>query len=241
MRTSNRLPSIRAVAGATLAVATVAAAAPAAAPARQATFRVALKGVQTTTWETRHVPMFECDVSIQGSGTETVRFRAKPTEVTVDASGGDVSFRQGFHDATIDLRATIARQGAIETTAQRICADGDGTGGPPPPTPDCGTKRSETWVQLRYASRDVIALQPELAAPLGPFRECPVGGTAWPELLHDVDGRAVGQRLPVDDLFAHGKHIVIATGREEVSGFDETSTTTIRWELSLTRLGGADR
>jgi hypothetical protein len=38
-------------------------------------------------------------------------------------------------------------------------------------------------------------------------------------------------------LFKHGKNIVIARGREVVSTGETTSTTTIRWALSLTRIG----
>jgi hypothetical protein len=59
-----------------------------------------------------------------------------------------------------------------------------------------------------------------------------------PTLLdRDVDrSRMIGQRLPVRELFDHGKHIVIAKGREVERTAESSSTTTIRWTLSLTRV-----
>jgi hypothetical protein len=233
-----------AVAGA--AALSLALAAPAAAePFRSGKFRVELKGVQTTTWEAHHATQFECDVNIDGSGTEKVRFRSRPAVVSVRRLGrSSALIMRGRDVATLDLDASITRQGSIETRGGAVCSDGDG-GGDAPAAPDCGAKRSRLSVELRYlpGRRQLIGIQPDLAVPLGPFATCPVGGTAWPLLLDrsGATGRPVGARLPVDDLFRHGKNIVIARGREVQEDADDRSTTAIRWELSFTRMGSRGR
>jgi len=220
------------------------AAAPALAPAaptdmRSGRFKVQLEGVQRTTWKTSHVAQFECDVTIQGSGTETVAFRSRPTILEVDAFGRTTVVRRGRGQPILDLAATITRQGEVSSTGNAICADGDG-GDDAPAAPDCGTRRSNLSVDLRYAG-ERVTIEPTIAAPLDTFANCPVAGTSWPDLLtRDGAGRAIGRALPVADLFGHGKNIVVGRGREVVEDFDTTSTTTIRWELSFTRLGGAN-
>lgn len=219
------------------------AAAPALAPAaptdmRSGRFKVQLEGVQRTTWKTSHIAQFECDVTIQGSGAETVAFRSRPVVVDVDAFGRTTVVRRGRAEPILDLTATITRQGQVSTTGSAICADGDG-GGDAPAAPDCGTRRSNLSVDLRYAD-ELVTIEPNIAAPLDTFANCPQAGTSWPDLLtRDGRGRPIGRRLPVADLFGHGKNIVVGRGREVVEDFDTASTTTIRWELSFTRLSAA--
>ena len=204
-------------------------------------FKVELEGVQKTTWQTKHVKQFDCDVNIDGQGTETVRFRSRPAVVTVARFGASTPILMiKRKQAILDLRSRITRQGAIETSGGKVCSHGDGTGGTPP-SPDCGTKRSTLFAELTYDARhkSLIGLEQSLAMPLGPFRNCPASGTSWPSLL-DYDGprsRMIGQRLPVRSLFRHGKNIVIGRGRDVQANGGDSSTTTIRWTLSLTRLG----
>jgi hypothetical protein len=218
------------------------AARPAAASARFQTgrFRVELEGVQRTTWETHHVKQFACDVNIDGHGTETVRFRSRPAVLTVGSFGDSTPVLLiGRKPAILDLRSRITRNGVLDSSGGEVCSYGDGTGGAPPP-PDCGTKRSTLFAELTYDSQrpGVIGLDQALVTPLGPFRNCPSGGTSWPALFdHHVDtSRMIGQRLPARELFHHGKHIVIARGREQQNTAGDRSTTTIRWTLSLTRI-----
>lgn len=223
---------------------------PAAAEAASASFqtgkfRVELEGVQRTTWETHHVKQFDCDVNIDGHGTETVRFRSRPAVLTVTSFGSSTPVLLiGRKPAILDLRSRIARNGVLDTSGGEVCSDGDGTGGAPPP-PDCGTKRSTLFAELTYDSQrpGVIGLEQAAAMPLGPFHNCPSGGTSWPSLFdHHVDtSRMIGQRLPVRDLFRHGKHIVIGRGTERQNTVEDRSTTTIRWTLSLTRIPSTRR
>lgn len=204
-------------------------------------FKVELEGVQRTTWETHHTMQFECDSNSDGMGRETVRFRSKPAVVSVAAFGASTPIiLQKRRSAILDLRSKITRQGELTNYGGKICAYGDGTGATAP-AHDCGAKSSTLYAELAYDGqrRGFIGLEQSLAVPLGPFLNCPVGGTAWPTLLdrNIATSRMIGQRLPVRDLFKHGKNIVIARGREVVSTGETTSTTTIRWTLSLTRVG----
>jgi hypothetical protein len=206
-------------------------------------FKLELEGVQRTTWTTRHAAQFECDVNIAGSGRETIRFRSKPVVVDVRAIGRNVLILRGRRPATLDVDATITRDGAVSVDGRPDCADGDGGGGPPPAS-DCGTKRSRGWVEVRYLAprRALVGLAPVLAAPLGPFATCPASGAAWPTLLTRGDrDRPIGQQLPVRDLFGHGKSIVVGRGGERLDDGETQSATTIRWSLAFTRVDGGTR
>jgi hypothetical protein len=146
----------------------------------------------------------------------------------------------GRKQPTLDLRSKITRQGTFEQFGGEICSYGDGDGAPAPKPADCGTKRAKLYAEIAYDARrpTMIGLAQALALPLGPFYNCPSGGTSWPTLL-DRDGaksRMISQRLPARELFDHGKHIVIGRGREVVRTEESSSTTTIRWTLSLTRV-----
>ena len=206
---------------------------------RSASFRVELEGVQRTTWTVDRNDTDGCDLWTRGGGSETVRFRSKPTTVTATWIGQTRVFTRGRETASLDLAATIARQGSVQSGGE-TCSDGDGGG--EVPTPDCGTRRSRRTVELTYPrrGRDLIALRTDHNVPLGPFETCPSGGVSWPSLLdaHPVTTKLVGADLPVADLFRYGKNVVIAKDRavQDVAG--ERSTTTIRWTLSFTRIGG---
>lgn len=227
---------------ATLALVATPAVAGAAAPLPEVhtgRFRVELKGVQRTSWTRNWTTTEGCDVTATGSGSETVRFRSKPATIKATWIGETRVFTRGTRMAALDLAATIARQGR-EQVGGEICSYGDGNARPV--VPDCGTRRSKLTVDLDYATRrsDLLAIRADNDVPLGPFYHCPSGGVSWPALLdtHPVSAQVVGAELPVADLFRYGKNIVIARDRAVQDGNGEQSTTTIRWELSFTRLDG---
>jgi hypothetical protein len=202
---------------------------------RSGRFVVELKGVQETTWKTRHAAQFECDVNIDGGGFENVWFRSKGTVLKVSSFGRTVLMRRGRAPASLDLRAKVERQGVVETTSGAVCADGDGDAGPPP-LADCGTKRSRLRVDVSYR-RGRVSVEPDLVIPRDPFANCPQGGISWPSLLtRSRKGRLIGQALPMADLFDHGRNIVVARGRETQDDGESQSTTTIRWSLSFKRI-----
>ena len=213
---------------------------------QQGKFRVQVEGVQKTTWTHQHAKQFDCDSNSVGSGKETVRFKSKAEVVKIFKFGRSTPIvMQGKRGkAILDLRSKITRNGTRTESGGKVCSYGDGNG-TAPKAPDCGTKRSVLFADLDYLSgrKDVIGLQQSLALPLGPFYNCPVGGTSWPSLLdRDVNkSRDIGTKLPARELFRYGKHIVIGKGREKQANAEDSSTTTIRWELTLTRLGKKKR
>jgi hypothetical protein len=204
---------------------------------RSARFRVELVGVQRTRWSVERSSTEGCDLRTSGAGGETVRFRARPTTLSARWIGPTRLLFRGRALATLDLTAAIARQGSLRSGGEE-CSDGDGGG--TPPAPDCGTKKGRMTVDLGWPVRrsDLIAIRPDLDVPFDPFRACPAGGLSWPQLLDSQpgSGRLVGAELPIADLFRHGKNIVIARDRAVTDEAGEKATTTIRWELSFTRL-----
>lgn len=237
-----RLLRTLALAGSLSAMAVTTPAVTRAEPAEMQTgrFLVELKGVQETTWKTRHAAQFECDVNIDGGGFENVWFKSRGTVLTVSSFGRTVLMRRGRAPASLDINATIERQGVVETTSGAVCADGDGGGGPPP-LADCGTKRSRLRVDVRYR-RGRVSVEPDLVLPLGPFANCPEGGISWPSLLtRNRSGRLIGQALPMEDLFSHGRNIVVARGSATQADGGSQSTTTIRWSLSFKRIKEENR
>jgi hypothetical protein len=232
----------------TLIAATGALAAPAATAApkiQQATFDVQVEGTQSVTWSSKHVSQFDCDVNIDGSGTETTRFKSKKVRYKLSRYGGlDPIFIGPKGD--IPLKGRITRNGSVKTWGGQVCSHGDGTGGQAPTAPDCGTKTATGRVELRYASKakNLLMLGRAGSNDKDPFANCPWGGVSWPRLL-TYSGtqdtvKDVGQKVPVNDLLdpAFGQHIVIGRGTYKESWPETTATTKVRWELKLTRVGG---
>lgn len=213
---------------------------------RAAKFKLEIEGVQTNSWVTSHAKDGPCDFDIHGEGTEVVRFHSVPTVVDIAQFMGTTPLiRVGKrYGVPFDLDAKITRRGVLTMANGEICSSGDGTGSVSPPAPDCGTKRSTFYADLRYSSRrkDLLFMDQSLVAPLGPFRHCPNGPGSWPSILDRANGREVGRRLAPSDLFGpDGKHIVLVAARESRAGGDTHHTTTIRYSIALTRIGKVRR
>jgi len=216
------------------------AAAPAA-DARPVRFDVELSGIQKTTWEKHHIAEAGCDVSIDGRGSEAYRFRSKPLRVRAVRIPGGVLFVSGRGPARLRLSGTVTRAGEVILGPGEICSEGNGTGTPAPTAPDCGTRRVRGTVELGFSTRpnDLLVIDDGLLGGRDVFRNCPTGASdQFPALMGlDDRGRRIGQRLPARDLFGHGKNVVIARGSKSVRGGETTSTTSIRWTASFTRVG----
>ncbi len=216
------------------------AAAPAA-EARPATFDVELEGVQTTTWEKHHINEGGCDVSIDGRGAETYRFRSKPLRVQAIRSPGGVLIIAGRGPARLRLSGTVKRSGDIIVGPGEVCSEGDGTGSPPPTPSDCGTRKVKGIVEIGFSTRpaDLLVISDGLLDGSDVFRNCPAGASnQFPALMGlDDRGRRIGQRLPARDLFTQGQNVVNARGTTSVRGGELTSTTSIRWSASFKRVG----
>jgi hypothetical protein len=221
-------------------------AAPAMAATNVATFRAEVKGTQTTTWSENHTPQSQCDQGVSGSGRERVTFAStRPTTIVATRFGGHHILFGSADLASADIvtRATVSRQGSTTSTPLDIRCEGTGGGGTPP-APDCGARHGSLAVALAWspAGREGIMLeQGDLGSLLHAYTNCPVIGTAFPQLLDlTTAGDSVVARMPASALFDRsiGKHIVIATGRRVSHSGDSTSTTTIRFTVSLTRVKG---
>jgi hypothetical protein len=215
---------------------------------RVAVFRAEVKGVQTTTWTENHTPQSRCDQSVTGSGRERVVFHStRPQKMIATLFGGHhVLFGSAdLASADIVTRATVDRQGATSATPLAPTCLGAGGGGGVPPKHDCGTHHGSLAVGLGWSPagryEGILLEQGDLGSLLNTYTNCPVIGTAFPELLDlNTSGSPVVARMPVAALFdtTIGKHIVIATGRRVDHSGDSSSTTNIRFTVSLTRVKG---
>lgn len=224
-----------------IALGIAAAATPAAAATRPASFDVELSGVQKTTWEKHHIAEGGCDVSIDGRGSETYRFQSRRLRVRAIRSPGGVLLIAGRGPARLRLSGTVTRAGEVLVGPGEVCSEGTGGGSPTPAPPDCGTRRVKGVVEIGFSVRpnDLLVISDGLLDGRDVFRNCPTGASdQFPALMGMTDrGRRIGQRLPARDLFGHGKNVVIARGSKSVRGGELTSTTSIRWTASFTRVG----
>lgn len=224
-----------------IAAALAAAAAPTAhaakVPTHRYTFEVELKGTQTTSWFLTHAANGACDADQVGDGKETVRFRGKTKLVAYGGAGKPIFVSAKGGQPTMSLRGTVNRTSEIvdgNIMGPEYCPDGNGEGDPPP---DCGT-RSVTGLKVTptYAGRRRMRLEQIDSGSGVDYKRCFVAGTAYPYLLDEVKGRPVGQDLPPDELFEHGKHILLAKGVDRTDDGEMKTETKIRWELSLKRV-----
>ena len=202
------------------------------------TFRVEVEGVQTTTWTESHRSASMCDPASTGSGKETLRFRSRGPATVIAYRYGRKSVIFGSAGSELVVRATVTRHGHVAVTPSDPSCGGT-SGGGTPPAPDCGTHRSLFDLSLEWSSPDPtgIILRDGTIVPLyALFQNCPVIGDAFPQILDAVRGKAIVARIPASDLFDPSlrKHIVVGHGRVRRPASDSSSTTSIRWTVSLT-------
>lgn len=109
-----------------------------------------------------------------------------------------------------------------------------------PPAKDCGTKKFaglKTRLDYALASRVRDNLEVRAENADSPFRYCPSGGTAFPQLLNTSDGKPMNLRLPRSELFNRklGKIILVGRAKETQAAGEHTYTTTTRWVITLVR------
>ena len=213
----------------------------------EAFFKVRVEGVQTTTWTANHTPMFRCDSPYTGSGSERVTFEStRAVKVRAFRLGrGPVYLVRGRGLAVLPTSGYVRRSGTINRDPPTPeCAVGDGDGNSQPPPSDCGRKRIAS-LPLRIAYDALKADRMTLSRstqPGGPvFQQCPLIGDGWPDVLsRDDRKRTAGEELPRGDLFdrSQGKIILLGKGTVRSNAFGDSSTTKIRWDLTLTRVRG---
>jgi hypothetical protein len=217
---------------------------------QEAYFKVKVEGLQKTTWAADHEPANRCDPSYRGSGRERVTFRSRRAVVIrafqIGSRSGraPVTFVHEGEQADLLTRGSVTRSGTLTLDPpQPGCAVGDGGDGTStPPAKDCGTKQIRS-LSLRLAydalKPDRITLSKANQDRKPEFTNCPLNGEGWPTILsRDDRNRTAGEELPRADLFdrRQGKMIVIGRGTVRGDSSGVRHTTTIEWDLTLTRI-----
>jgi hypothetical protein len=206
-------------------------------------FEVSVKGVQTTAWSLDDPGMGQCNPGAEGQGTEVVRFNtAKPTTIVATRfSPKLVTFGTG----EVQAQAKVTRRGKVVSDPFDPRCGGKGGGGQS--TPDCGTKRAKIWLSLSYegfGKPSGVKLRNHPFPMPGLYGDCPVIGTYFPALLDQTsNGKGIASDWPVKEMMdgKAGKTIVIGRGRKVTEDATSKSETTIRWEVTFRRVGGARR
>lgn len=211
---------------------------------KRAAFKVTVDGIQRTSWKLNHVGKGGCDGNATGAGTEALRFTSKPKTLRAMYFKGlsNPILSIGRVTPAIPLRGKVTRAGKVNAD-EGLCG---GTGGGQKVAPDCGAKSIRgAKVTLEYLLRSKSRIG--LARYLGiddPFRNCPSGGFSFPNLVdQNTNDSRVGSKLPIGELFDRrlGKIILIGKGKRTESDSDGTYTSTIRWVVTLQRLGAKKR
>ena len=186
-------------------------------------YTVSAKGTQTTTWTSEGPGIGGCDVSNPGSGTQVVTFRSKKMRMhTYDGIPQPFFNKPGDRGGLeLALRGTVDRRNSVACEAS-----------------DCGAKPFKgLQVNPRYLyGRNRVVLDQSYTDGLPDFDACLLAGDVWPLMLEEADGKPVGRDLRATDLFRKRRTVLVATGTRKESDFGVSSTTTIRWELTFTRI-----
>ena len=209
---------------------------------QKAKFKAEVKGVQTYTYEYHHASTNRCDISIDSSTRERIKFAStKPVLLTASRLPGlkEPVLTSGLKPLRIPTKAKITRSHSHSTSPLPPgCPDNGGGVIGDPQTPDCGTKVVKPWwLSVDYYRKDHVELQPEDIAGSDLFERC--GNARWPYLLNGESfGKRQSAELPKGELFDPkiGKLITIGSGNHSIVGPESDEDTQIRWELSLTRI-----
>jgi len=239
-------PRVATLLGAVALLASLPAAAQAAKPLETERFKVSVKGVQTTAWSYDVPAGGLCDPGGSGKGTEVMRFATGKPKVVVATrfSPTYVAFGAGTTAGPLSARAKVTRHAKlVPGPLDPTCVDPRGGG--EIGAPDCGVKHGIVDLTLSYESfgspRGVM-LRDQLIDTPALFRNCPVGGVAFPELLdRRSNGKDIASAWPVREIMRGRarKTIVIGRGRKVDEHPVGRQETTIRWEVTFRRLGHA--
>src|SRR5262245_6773575 len=244
----NAITVIRPAAALACAAALAAAcAAPAGAATKPTTarFRAVVEGVQTTRWTIDHAdPPGPCAATYKGSGRERLDFatrRAVTLNVTRLPIGGAVfSVGDDPTNTLIPATARVNRQGSTTITpySDQPCGTGNGLL-EPLVKPDCGPRTKPLTLMISAQSRPVNSIGIRGLSPsFGLYKRCPVSGVAFPNLLALDKGKPIQTPWPEDEIFdrTERKIIILGRGADTESSGGDSSTTTLRWTLTLLRV-----
>jgi hypothetical protein len=215
-----------------------------------AKFRVEVKGVQNAELHRTQEASEPCGVGDFSIGRERLTFHTtKPVVITAfDAPGG--GFNPEFfagRQLSIPTVATVERSFTPAISAPHDPACGDNGGADPgaeETRPDCGRRHVRFPVNLQYGrnATDGLLLSSGLTDETT-FTDCPqpapVESFPW-LLVEDTAGKYIYAQLSQKELFDpdYRKWISIANGSRKAESAAEWHRTTIRWEVSFTRLKG---
>jgi hypothetical protein len=201
-----------------------------AAPAGAARFAVSVNAHQRTVW-TQHTPLAACAAGSDGAGTERVTIGSRrPDTLSVSANPLDPV------GGVIQTRLAVTRHGGLSTTAPPDTANCPiaGGDGDPAPLTDCGSRDVRPYaLSLVFTDARHVTLAVTAPFTTRTYRSCYLAGTGFPQLLRAV---AVLPRAELLALRPHGKEIVLGHSRARTTAGGATSTTTVRWAITLRRL-----
>jgi hypothetical protein len=214
---------------------------------QSARFKIEIKGVQDTVHRRTHKAASTCDINDFSVSRERLSFRSvKPVVVFAGYMRGDTNpqfFRTG-RQLGIPTTATVRRSFTPAISAPVAgCEDNGGPDdGEQPTPPDCGTKTVKPWVvNLQYSLTKKNGLLLSAGEGEDPYENCPGSSPMFPILLVEGSGhkgKYITADLSPDELFdpQFEKWISVAEGSAKNSSEDWSTRTTVRWEVSFTRL-----
>lgn len=201
-------------------------------------------GRQQTSWTLSHADAGACDVSQNGSGTETATFQAGAGSPMFAAGSGSGAPRLGPASDVL-LPAIVDRE------AQVAYGPDDGDDGPaycatPPPaapaSPDCGTKTAEGFIDVTPTSGLGLDIQPgasQLAGGGPPYAACAFHGVPFPSLVEPsltLSAASFGPAAPASFLADGGASRPVAD-----PGTSGTSTIDIQLRFTRALVTGSTR
>lgn len=140
------------------AIAAAALIAPAGAAAKAPVFKATIKGSQVTTWGQHHDPEFACDATVDGSGSQIVRYESDAVKLTVVkpkgalpvlAQPGDEMAQYGAPEP-IPAIAMADREGGQDIQAPGGACNGTGGWDGTPIPKDCGRRFGGIGLRVGY-------------------------------------------------------------------------------------------
>ena len=189
-------------------------------------------GTAQDTWSEHHADSGPCDVSSNGSGSESGTLTPGAPVVVTLAGVGTTAFltpATGLHTtAQLDREGSLTN-GADDGDDSSGCPEGDGT---TPPPPDCGPSTLPLSFTFQPGAPPGLTAQTTDDSPR--YKNCPVVGSVLPSvpttlsapILADGVGPAPGP----------GFTTVSLTGTDTNSDADSDSTTKLTVDLRLERV-----
>ena len=121
-------------------------------------FKATVKGSQVSTWSQHHAPQFTCDATVNGNGSQMVRFESDPVKLTVVKAKGalpvlarpdDEMARYGYAEP-IPAIAMADREGVQDIQAPGGECNGTGGWNGESPAKDCGRRFGRIDLRIGY-------------------------------------------------------------------------------------------